>query len=102
MLKRKGIIPTVVENGLEMINHYKQKKYDVLLVDIHMPVMGGLETAKKIREMDSQVPIIALTAAVLPEEKESYYAAGINKIVEKPIAIDTLLKTINEVLAQPE
>lgn len=102
MLKRKGIIPTVVENGLEMINQYKQKKYDVLLVDIHMPVMGGLETAKKIREMDSQVPIIALTAAVLPEEKESYYAAGINKIVEKPIAIDTLLKTISEVLAQPE
>ena len=94
MLKPKEISVTAVQNGAEVLKALENKQYDLILMDIQMPVMGGLEAIKRIRESQNPIPIIALTGSVLIQEKESYINGGANGVVEKPIFIDLLLKEI--------
>ena len=94
MLKPKEISVTAVQNGAEVLKALESDQYDLILMDIQMPVMDGLEAIKRIRESQNPVPIIAMTGSVLPQEKESYINSGANGVVEKPIFIDLLLKEI--------
>lgn len=79
---------TVASNGLEALEKVKQEEFDVILMDIQMPEMDGIEASKSIRQMDdplvSQTPIIALTAAAMNQEKEQAFEAGMNDYVCKP------------------
>ena len=83
-----------MQNGAEVLKALENNQYDLILMDIQMPVMGGLEAIKRIRESQNPIPIIALTGSVLIQEKESYINGGANGVVEKPIFIDLLLKEI--------
>lgn len=94
ILYRKGIFVNAVSNGVEALKALKENHFDLILMDIQMSIMNGLETTQKIRKAQNEIPIIALTGAVLPEEKNKYYKCGINGIVEKPIFVDSLMKEI--------
>lgn len=89
-------------NGREAVEKYaaNPQKFDVILMDLMMPVMGGLEAAQQIRAMElpeaKQVPIIPMTAQSSEESKEGCRAAGMNSHLTKPIEPDSLVQTILE------
>ena len=94
---------TVVENGSQLIELLKQKDFDVVLTDISMPDISGLEVAKIVRSGEQQsinpkIPIIALTAHAFPQDREKFLAAGIDALTVKPIDFESLLKQIEAVL----
>jgi CheY-like chemotaxis protein len=99
MLKEKGYTFDLARNGLEAIEFHKQKEYDVILMDIQMPLMDGLETAKRIREheTDKHTPIIALTAYALQGDREHFLSLGMDGYLPKPIQMGELFYLINEV-----
>lgn len=82
-------------NGKEAIDLLKKNKYDICLMDLQMPVMGGIEASRIIRfEMKLPIPIIALTAAEIQEEREKCFAAGMNSYLAKPFGLDDLKEVI--------
>ncbi|MEO1021598.1 MAG: ATP-binding protein [Bacteroidota bacterium] len=87
-LERWQIDPTIVNNGLEAVEAVESNSYDVVLMDLQMPVMDGYDSAANIRKLDDpnkrKIPIIALTAAALKEVREQVYASGMNDYVTKP------------------
>jgi PAS domain S-box-containing protein len=86
----------IAENGLIGVEKYREHGYDLILMDIQMPVMGGLEATKKIREK-SNVPIIALTANSSKQEAERCIDAGMNDYISKPFKPQDLY---NKIMAQ--
>jgi CheY-like chemotaxis protein len=86
----------IAENGLIGVEKYREHGYDLILMDIQMPVMGGIEATKKIREK-STVPIIALTANSSKQESERCKDAGMNDYISKPFKPQDLY---NKVMAQ--
>lgn len=96
MLERYDIITDIVENGEEAVNAMRDKQYDMVMMDVQMPGMDGLTATRLIRkEIDTITPVIAMTAHVLPGEKEKCLAAGMNDYLPKPldeIALDKVLK----------
>lgn len=76
--------------------------YDIILMDIQMPVMDGYEAAKAIRALNNKalasIPIVAVTANAFKEDEEAAAAAGIQGHIAKPLDIETMLKTLSSVL----
>jgi signal transduction histidine kinase/CheY-like chemotaxis protein len=72
-------------NGKEAVEKAKNNKYDIILMDIRMPVMDGLEATRKIREFDRETPIICMSANVYKEDKQAAKEAGMNEFIEKPL-----------------
>lgn len=84
-------------NGLDALEKLKSKSYDVILMDIQMPEMGGLEATEKIRkQLNLETPIIALTANAFKSEIEKCKLAGMNDYITKPFEESTLLKIIGK------
>ena len=83
----------IAENGLVGLEKYREHGYDIVLMDLQMPVMGGIEASKKIREL-SEVPIIALTAHSSKQEAENCKQAGINEYLSKPFKPEDLYEKI--------
>jgi CheY-like chemotaxis protein len=100
MLKRVDISVKAVQNGAEALDAMEKDNYDLILMDIQMPVMDGLEAIKRIRATDNQIPIIALTGSVLSQEKQMYMNGGANDVVEKPIFVEALLGKIRSILVK--
>ena len=93
----EGVQVEVAENGLIAVEKLKSSAFDVILMDIQMPVMNGFEATKVIRALDSekaQIPIIAMTANVLKEEVDLCYQAGMNDFIGKPFDTNELLNKI--------
>lgn len=98
MLASQGYLIDVAENGLEGVEAVIKGDYDIVLMDIQMPEMNGVEATHKIRALDgdkSSVPIIAVTAHAMHGDRETYLAAGMNDYVSKPIDPKLLLDAIN-------
>jgi signal transduction histidine kinase/FixJ family two-component response regulator len=96
----------VVDNGLQALETYQREAFDLILLDIQMPVMDGPSAAAAIRLYETQtnrpnVPIIALTANVMADQVQGYLALGMNQVVPKPINIDDLYGAIQRHLAPP-
>lgn len=90
------------ENGKEAIEKLKVNSYDIILMDIQMPIMGGLEATEYIRnKMNSQIPIIALTADVTMEDLKKCKAIGMNDHVSKPIDEQLLYNKIVALVMEP-
>ena len=93
----EGVQVEVAENGLIAVEKLKSSAFDVILMDIQMPVMNVFEATKVIRALDSekaQIPIIAMTANVLKEEVDLCYQAGMNDFIGKPFDTNELLNKI--------
>ncbi len=99
----KFIIPdaAVIEakNGKECLDFFTIHKPDIILMDIQMPEMNGYDAANAIREIDTEIPIIALTAGSIAGEKEKCLAAGMSDYIAKPFIKDTLHKMMEKWLA---
>ncbi len=96
MLKQAGCTVDCVQNGQEVLNAINKTKYDVILMDVQMPIMDGIEATKHIRESKAfdSLPIIALTAHILKEEIDKCYDAGMQSHVHKPISTNALYQNI--------
>jgi len=94
------MIPNVevikASDGHQALIKTKEKAPDLILMDIQMPVMNGLEASREIRKFNTQIPIIALTAGVVKEEIDKCYEAGMNGFLAKPIDNSKLYKTLKE------
>jgi len=93
----------VAANGLEAVEMFGLNQYDLILMDIQMPVMDGMAATKKIREIESRgeshVPIIAITAYALTGDRDSCLAAGADEYISKPFQAEELIKKMKELLA---
>jgi signal transduction histidine kinase/DNA-binding response OmpR family regulator len=88
------------ENGIQVIDAISRKAYDLILMDINMPVMDGLEATRRIRALESgtrRTPIIALTANALPGDKEKFIDAGMDEYLSKPIHEHTLMNMLYKI-----
>ncbi|MDZ4764062.1 MAG: ATP-binding protein [Chloroflexota bacterium] len=86
------------ENGETALTFCAQRQYDLILMDVHMPLMDGLETTQHIRASDqpnAATPILAVTASVMPDERNRYLAAGMNGVLSKPFTMDQLRAAVN-------
>ncbi len=90
MLDQVGASSAVASSGFEAVNMVKKEHFDVILLDIIMPGIDGYETAKLIRGLDAQVPIIAVTANATFEEREKCILAGMDEYLAKPIQKEDL------------
>jgi len=88
-LQRWGHSVVVTEDGLRALEAYEREKFDLVIMDVQMPVMDGFETTRKIREVERKtgryVPIIAMTAHAMAGDRERCLAAGMNQYIAKPI-----------------
>jgi PAS domain S-box-containing protein len=101
MLKRHGYTVEIANNGLEAVGMFKQGNYELILMDIQMPEMDGLEAAKRMREIENgkcYTPIIALTAYALQGDRERFLKSSMDGYVTKPINSSELLNSIDKVL----
>ena len=100
ILEKKEYTTTIASNGLEAIEYCKEKKYDLILMDVNMPKMGGLEATENIRKFDPNTPIIALTAMEDKKMIDEALQAGMNDLIVKPydthIFYQTIIKNINK------
>jgi PAS domain S-box-containing protein len=103
LLRRCGLEVDVATNGLEAVEAVKARRYDLVLMDVQMPEMDGLEATGKIRELEesafsanvAQLPILAMTAATFEDDREKCLQAGMDDFVAKPVNPRALLVTLN-------
>jgi two-component system, sensor histidine kinase len=100
VLKDTGHQVDIANNGIEALDLHEHKEYDVILMDIQMPEMDGIEATKLIRERegsDRHTPIIALTAYALKGDKERFMSKGMDDYISKPIVITQLIDILDKV-----
>jgi len=93
---------STVKDGAKVLDKLNSETYDLILMDIHMPVMDGIECTKQIRAMDnenSQIPILAITGNANNYTLEDFKAVGINDFMPKPLNYDLLVETVNGIVA---
>lgn len=99
VLKQRGYTIDVANNGREALELLEKSKYDLILMDIQMPEMNGIETTKTIRKAEegtnNHIPIIALTAHAFSGDKEKFLEIGMDGYVTKPVNTDELFNTID-------
>ncbi|CAB9497468.1 Peroxide stress-activated histidine kinase mak2 [Seminavis robusta] len=84
-------------NGLVAVEMAGRNTYDIILMDMIMPEMGGLEATQMIRQIDDKTPIVALTANATTDDRESCFEAGMHDFLTKPINLQTLRKTLTRI-----
>jgi PAS domain S-box-containing protein len=98
MLSKKGHKVEVADNGKKALEVLKNKIFDIILMDIQMPEMDGIEATKQIRKNErgtgKHIPIIALTACAVQGDRERFIESGMDEYIAKPVQIDELLKKI--------
>ncbi len=96
MLERLGMIVALAENGEQALLRLQEDDFDVVLMDLQMPVMSGFEASKRIRQNEkfARLPIIAMTAAVLESDRNACRDAGMNDHIAKPLDLDVVLNTL--------
>ena len=100
ILRRKGYVADIAENGQAGLDLYKKNTYEVILMDIQMPVLDGIKTAQLIRQFESnnhtkRSTIIAVTAYGRDNIKEAVFNAGMDFYLDKPFDVDELFTLIN-------
>lgn len=103
ILQSAGYDVTVVDNGKLAVDAVAKSDFDIVLMDLRMPVMDGLDATRQIRELDGpkqDTRILALTANALQEDIDRCLAAGMNDFFSKPVKKDALLQKINDLLGQ--
>jgi CheY-like chemotaxis protein/HPt (histidine-containing phosphotransfer) domain-containing protein len=103
LLEQRGHHVTIVNNGRRAVERAAAERFDVILMDVQMPEMGGLEATAAIREQErgtgGHVPIVALTARAMAGDREQCLAAGMDAYVSKPVRAEELSAAIDAILA---
>ena len=97
LLSREGHHVELVSNGLEAFDAVRSKKYDIVFMDLQMPVMGGIEASQKIRKWENgglRTFIVALTASYLPEQGQELFEAGIDNYISKPFELEHIRRLL--------
>ncbi|SFR56903.1 response regulator [Thiomicrospira sp. ALE5] len=100
MLAYLGLSVEIADHGQIAVEKVQQQNYDVILMDIQMPVMDGYQACRAIRQFNTTTPIIALSAAAMIEDKNKALAAGMNDHLAKPIIPHDLYKVLSEYLKE--
>ena len=95
MVENKGMICTIIDNGEDAIIAMQKNKFDMVLMDVHLPGINGTEATAEIRKFDNITPIIALTAISLNENREMLLSFGMNDVVTKPFAPEHFYNVIS-------
>jgi CheY-like chemotaxis protein len=107
LLAPAGIAPTVVENGREALDAWESQTWDIILMDIQMPEMNGIDATRAIRQRERETgrprtPIVAVTANAMTHQVVEYQAAGMDGVVPKPVDMGALFSAMEQALAEPE
>ncbi|MTH17169.1 ATP-binding protein [Flavobacterium sp. LC2016-01] len=94
MLENKAIQCQIIDNGEEAVELLKVNRFDMVLMDVHLPGINGTTATKLIREFDKTTPIIALTAISLDENRDMLLSFGMNDVITKPFVPDEFYSTI--------
>ncbi|MDR0986483.1 MAG: response regulator [Ruminococcus sp.] len=98
LLEETGVSITEAENGQIAVETAREQHFDIILMDMQMPIMDGLTATKLIREFDKDTPIIAMTANAFKEDADRCIAAGMTAHIAKPIETDLFLSTLKKYL----
>jgi two-component system sensor histidine kinase/response regulator len=102
LLEKQGHSVTVANNGEEVMQSLTSNSYHIILMDVQMPILDGLETTRRIREQEQtsgeHIPIIAMTAHAMKGDRERCLDAGMDSYISKPIQVDILFETMHEVI----
>lgn len=99
ILEKHQVICDVADNGTIAIEKVKDKVFDLILMDIHMPGISGIEATIEIRKFDQHIPIVALTAVTLDENLDEFFLNGFTDIIPKPYKTEEFFHKINLHLA---
>jgi len=99
MLENKGMVCELIDNGENSIEMVRSTPYDLILMDVHLPGINGTVATQRIREFNKVIPVIALTAISLNENREMLLSFGMNDVVTKPFNPDNFYKVIANQLA---
>jgi CheY-like chemotaxis protein len=107
LLNQMGLDPVLVENGAEAVAAWRKQDWDLILMDVQMPVMDGLTACRTIREAELtegrlRTPIVALTANAMVHQVAEYRDCGMDAHIAKPIEVSCLFETLQTFLAQSE
>lgn len=98
MLEGIGHTLLVVSNGQEACSLVAENDFDLIIMDVHMPIMDGIEATLSIRESGNSIPIIGCTADSFEDEVVKFKGQGMDDVVIKPVHLQTLLVSINSVM----
>jgi CheY-like chemotaxis protein len=99
LLERLGYRADLAGNGLEAIQALRRQTYDVILMDVQMPEMDGLEATRAIRlewPAERQPRIVAMTANIMKEDQDACFAAGMDDYVAKPVRVEALVTALSK------
>jgi PAS domain S-box-containing protein len=105
ILEQVGCSVCCVENGVDAVAAAEREAFDIILMDVQMPVMDGLEATRRIRAMGgarAQVPIVAMTANAMRSDRDGCLAAGMDAFVSKPIDVESFLGVIEQQLDEAD
>jgi len=94
ILEKNKMKCQVADNGTDAVALVKDTVFDVVLMDIHMPGISGIEATQKIREFNKDIPVIALTAVTIDENLDEFYRVGFNEIIPKPFKPEEFFEKI--------
>ena len=98
ILEKNKMACQVADNGMDAVQMVEEQTFDIILMDIHMPGISGIEATQKIRQFNKNIPIIALTAVTIDENLDDFYRAGFNEIIPKPFKTEEFFEKIYRTL----
>ena len=99
ILEKQNFECIVASNGVEAIEKASSENFDLILMDLNMPGINGMETTKRIRKFNKHVPVVALTAVEIEEVRNEIYASGMNDIIVKPYDVERFYQIIKRNLS---
>ena len=96
VFEQKGAVVTCADNGEDALSKFKDNKYDLIVMDIMMPVMGGYEATRRIRAIDKDVLIFAMSANAFSDDVKKSLAVGMNEHLSKPLVMDDLNRSLGK------
>jgi signal transduction histidine kinase/CheY-like chemotaxis protein len=105
MLRKMGHQVELATNGLEAVEQWRQSDFDLILMDVQMPVMTGLQATMQIRREEAtgaHVPIVAMTASAMSEERDRCLAAGMDDFISKPVSYQVIQQMITATFSHKE
>jgi CheY-like chemotaxis protein len=101
MLTKLGCTCEICSNGEEVLALLAEERFDLILLDQFIPVMGGPETSRRIRAKGINIKTVAMTASILPEDEEECLTAGMDAFLSKPVTLRKLADTPQKVCTTP-